>query len=379
MKKLFIFLALALFLAIPLSASYAFEVKVDNSVKLNKEEIADGNVYASCGDMTIDGTVNGDIIAVCKNIVINGIVNGDLIAFGDSITVNGEVKGSTRVAGTNLNINGTVGHNINAFGTAINLSASSTIGWDVLVAGVNGVFNGNIGGNLHGYISSATVSGKIGKNIDLKIDDSSSTSGTGGLLITKDAIVAGGLTYSAKQAARIESPSSVVGSITRQEIKKNEPSPINEISKIFYKLSALFLIGLVLLSLNKKITYQIAENIEKKYWQSALIGLAILTVSPFIIFFFIFTIIGIPLALILLTIYLSFIALAIIFSSFFAGDFLLKKIFKKSINTFVVLIFGLFIFVLFSSLPFVGWFISLLFVICGLGSSFLTIKNNQNA
>ncbi|MEI6835287.1 MAG: hypothetical protein WCK59_00440 [Candidatus Falkowbacteria bacterium] len=377
MKKLFIVLALAIFLAVPLSASYAFEVKVDNSVKLNKEEIADGNVYASCSDMTIDGTVNGDLIALCKNITVNGTVNGDLIAFSNNITVNGEIKGSARIAGTNLNINGQIDHNVNAFGTEINLSPNSKVGWDVLIAGVNGVFNGIISGNLHGYISAAKISGKIGKNINLKINPESTSSGQGGLLITKDAVVAGGLTYSANQVAKIESPSSIVGAIVRQEVKNKEASPVAALSKIFYKLAALFLIGLVILSLNKKVIYKASNNLEKKYWQSALIGLVILIAAPLVIIFFIFTVIGIPLSLMLLATYLIALFLSIIVSSFFVGELLFKRIFKKTLNIFLVLIIGLLIFVLAAAIPVVGGLITLLFIIYGLGAIFLTIKNHQ--
>jgi len=202
MKKFLSVAILALSFIIFAHSAQAFEVKVDNSVNLNKEEIADGNVYASCGEMKIDGTVNGDVIAICKSIIVNGTINGDLIAFSQDVVINGEVKGSARVAGTNITVNGTVDHNINAFGTEINLTPSSTVAWDVLVAGVNGKFNGTIAGNLHGSISAATVAGKIGKNINLTIDDVDAKQG--GLLITKDAIVGGGLTYSARQEARLE-------------------------------------------------------------------------------------------------------------------------------------------------------------------------------
>ena len=377
MKTFLLLISLAFSFIIFAHSAQAFEVKVDNSVKLNKEEIADGNVYASCSDMTIDGTVNGDLVALCKNITINGTVNGDLIAFSNNITINGEIKGSARIAGTNLNVNGQIDHNINAFGTEINLSPNSTVGWDVLVAGVNGVFNGIISGNLHGYISAAKIAGKIGKNINLRINTESTAAGQGGLLITKDAVVAGSLTYSANQAAKIESPSSIVGAVVRQEIKNKEVSPINILSKIFYKLSALFLIGLVVISLNKKVIYKTINNLEKKYWQSALIGLATLIVAPLIIIFFIFTIIGIPLSLILLAVYFIALFLAIIASSFFVGEFLLKKIFRKSLNAFLVLIIGLLLFVLLSTIPLIGWPISFLFIVYGLGAIFLTIKNHQ--
>ena len=373
MKKFLSVAILAFSFIIFAHSAQAFEVKVDNSVHLNKEEIADGNVYASCGDMKIDGTVNGDVIAMCKSIVINGTINGDLIAFSQDITVNGEVKGSARVAGTNITINGIVDHNVNAFGTEINLTPSSTVAWDVLVAGVNGQFNGTIAGNLHGSIAAANVAGKIGKNINLTIDDNNAKQG--GLLITKDAIVGGGLTYTAGQDARIESASSIVGPVVRQTEKIKAKTPIDFLAGIFYKLSALFLIGLVLLSLKKKVAYDVSQNLEIKNWQSSLIGLGAFILTPAIILFFVFTIIGIPLALLLIAAYLMLLTLGAILSAFFVGNTLLKSFIKKPLNVFAVLIFGLTIFVLLASIPYIGWSFILVFMAYGLGGILITIKN----
>jgi cytoskeletal protein CcmA (bactofilin family) len=373
MKKFLSVAILAFSFIIFAHSAQAFEVKVDNSVNLNKEEIADGNVYASCSDMKIDGTVNGDVIAMCKNIIVNGTINGDLIAFSQNIIINGEVKGSARIAGTNITINGTVDHNINAFGTEVNLTPSSTVAWDVLVAGVNGKFNGTIAGNLHGSIASANIGGKIGKNINLSIEDGDASQG--GLLVTKDAIIGGGLTYTAQQEAKLESLSSVVGPVSREEANNTSDSWVNKISKIFYELSALILIGLVFLGLKKKMAYDVAKNLETKNWQATLIGVVALFLTPIIILFFIVTIIGIPLAIILLAAYLILIAIGIILASFFVGNLILKSFIKKPLNVFLILITGLTIFVLLALLPYLGWSFILVFMVYGLGGILFTVKN----
>ena len=241
------------------------------------------------------------------------------------------------------------------------------------MAGVNGQFNGTIAGNLHGSIAAANVAGKIGKNINLTIDDNNAKQG--GLLITKDAIVGGGLTYTAGQDARIESASSIVGPVVRQTEKIKAKTPIDFLAGIFYKLSALFLIGLVLLSLKKKVAYDVSQNLEIKNWQSSLIGLGAFILTPAIILFFVFTIIGIPLALLLIAAYLMLLTLGAILSAFFVGNTLLKSFIKKPLNVFAVLIFGLTIFVLLASIPYIGWSFILVFMAYGLGGILITIKN----
>lgn len=377
MKRPILFAALLLSLLLPLGAAYAFEVKVDNSIHLNKEEIADGNIYANCQDMTIDGTVNGDVIALCQKIIINGVVEGDVIAFGQTIEINGEVKGNTRLAGPQITINGTVGHNVNVLGNDIKFNKNSLIKWDALVAGVNGTFDGSIDGNLHGLISVASISGKIGKNINLSIDDSDSTTDNN-LVITKEAVIAGSINYTATKDLKLENASSVAGQINRQA-KENKTNPLAWLWIVFYKLSSLILIALVLISLKKELLEKITNKINNKWWQSLLTGLAILFFTPLLIILLALTVVGIPLALIILATYLSAIILATVLSSYYLGELALKKLSgPKKINIYGATILGLTIFTLLSVIPLLGPAISCLAVVIGLGSLFLIIKDKQN-
>jgi cytoskeletal protein CcmA (bactofilin family) len=372
MKRPILLAALLFSLLLPFGAAYAFEVKVDNSIHLNKEEIADGNIYANCQEMTIDGTVNGDIIALCQKIVINGTVEGDVIAFGQNIEINGEVKGNTRLAGPQITINGVVGHNVNVLGNDIKFTKNSAVKWDVLVAGVNGTFDGNIDGNLHGLISAASISGKVGRNINLTIDDSTSTNNSN-LVITKEAVIAGNINYTATKDLTLESTSSVSGQINKEARQVNTHNN-NWLWMIFYKLSSLILVAIVLISLNKKSLENVANKISDKWWQSLLIGLAVLFFTPLAIILLMLTIVGLPLSLIILAFYLSAILLSLIFSSYYLGNLIFKAVKFKNNNVYLITVVGLTIFTLLSFIPFLGWFISLLAITVGLGSLLLIIK-----
>lgn len=377
MKKIFITLALLFSLFLPLGASQAFEVKTDNSIKLGKEEIADGNIYASCGDMTIDGTVNGDIIAVCQNININGVINGDVIAFGQKIEINGSIKGNTRIAGSKISINGSIDRNANVFANEISFGKDSLIRWDALVGGINGNFEGNVDGNLHGLMSSAAISGKIGKNVNLTIDGQSSNK-EGGILITKDAVIAGDLIYKASKDARLESPSSVSGKVQKDEPRQKEERPLATLWGIFYKAASLILIAIVIISLRKNIIQDIAANLDKSWASSLLIGFSLLVFTPILILILMLTIIGIPLALILLASYLSFIVFSAIFASSYLAGLLINKLFKREVNPYLSALIGLLLFSSAAAIPFVGWLISLLVISLGFGALFKKITEKKN-
>jgi cytoskeletal protein CcmA (bactofilin family) len=375
MKKKIILAITLIALILPFSAIKAFDVKTDNSIKLNKEEVADGNIYASCGDMVIDGTVNGDIIALCKNITINGKVLGDVIAFADKIDINGVVYGNVRVAGSKININGEIDHNANIFASEMSFNKDSIIKWDALVAGVNGNFAGTVDGNLHGLMSMSTISGKIGRNVNLTVDDRNLAAQYNGLTIGKDAVIAGSVSYTATKDLKLENPSSVSGQINRQAPNQEKSNPLSILWLIFFKASSLILIAVVIISLKKTAIAEANKKIENNWWSNILIGLALLLLTPIAIIILMITLIGLPLALIILAAYLSSIILAMIFASSYLGDLVIKKISKKTLNPYLISIIGLLIFSSLSVIPFIGGLISIIVISIGLGSLFLNIKN----
>ncbi len=364
MKKLIILPILLLSFTFFVPKTSAFEVRVDDSIKLSAEEVAEGNVYASCSQMEIEGTVNGDVIALCQKINISGKINGDLIAFGEDVNISGEVTGSVRTAGTTTKINGRVGRNVNVFASEIFLEKDSLVGLDVLIAGVNANVSGSINGNLHGQLDSLKIDGKVGQNVDLKITNSSS----GGILLGKEAVINGDLNYSSAQEIIIESPSSVLGSINYKKTEAHKTSAIDITSKIIYRIFSLLLIGLIIFSLKKKIFDSISKEINDNFGKSALFGLAFLLLTPIVIIFFAITLIGLPLAIILLMLYVLISIFAIIFSAFAIGDILLKKIIKKPFNAFLSLVLGLTILSILSVIPLLSPLTITLAIIIGSGA-----------
>lgn len=375
MKKKIIFAIFLISLIIPLSTAYAFDVKTDNSIKLNKEEVADGNIYASCGDMVIDGTVNGDVIALCKNITINGMIMGDVIAFADKIEINGTVQGNVRVAGSKIVLNGVINHNANVFASEMTFDKNSVVKWDALVAGVNGNFAGTVDGNLHGLMSMSTISGKIGRNVNLTIDDQSLSSEYNGLTISKDAVIAGSVSYTADKDLKLENPSAIAGQINRQARKTEKSNPFSILWIIFFKASSLILVAIVIISLKKNLISEVNKNINNRWWANILNGLALLLFTPIAIILLMITLIGLPLALIILAAYLSSIILAIIFASSYLGGLAIKAVSKKELNPYLMVIIGLIIFSGLSVIPLIGGLISMIVISIGLGSLFANIKN----
>jgi len=371
--KILLFLALIL---LPLGVAKALDTKTGDMIYISKDEIVSGNLYAAGNTITIDGTVNGDLIAAAQIINVNGRIEGDIIAAAQDIRINGEVGGNIRVAGNSININNRVARNVNAFGANVILDKNSQIGWDVLAAANNIETHGEIIGSLSGSAGRALISGKTGKNISLKLADTETNEG---LIVSPEAAIGGGLTYTTNKTAQIPQTATIGGKI---EQKFPEVKPDNKLSSLvwpkIYSIFCAFVIGLILIFLGKNSTLKILDKIQDKPKRVILTGIIIMFAVPPISLFLMFTLIGIPLALILLAIWFIALYVSKIFTALLLGQWILKNLIKKGETPLVwSLIVGVILLWLLIALPFIGWIVGLFAIWLGLGGAYLYASNKS--
>ena len=91
----------------------------------------------------------------------------------------------------------------------------------------------------------------------------------------------------------------------------------------------MILIGLVLIFLMPKYLKDVNHNLKKQSGKIALIGAGLLLIIPPLAIILLFTIIGIPLALILFSLWLAGLFLAKTIITIVLGEMLIKDLFKK--------------------------------------------------
>jgi len=369
--KILLFLALIL---LPLGAAKAMDAKTGDSIYISKDEIVSGNLYAAGNAITIDGNISGDLIAAAQTINVNGRVEGDIIAAAQNITINGEVGGNIRVAGTSITLNGPVARNVNAFGSNVILGSSSSVGWDVFAAGATLESRGTISGGLSGSAGCALISGKVAKNINLKMSENSLGEG---LVISPEAAVGGDIIYTAKKSLQLSDKATIGGKVEQKtpQIKTTNWFALWAWAKLFAIFSAL-VVGLVLVFIAKKITPKIIKKIEDRPLQALLPGLVIMLILPPIALLLAFTVIGIPLALIIVAWWLIATYVAKVFTAILVGEIILKNLIKKrDVKLIWSLVLGVIVCWLLFAIPFVGWIISLIAIWLGLGGIWLYASN----
>lgn len=357
-------LALLLLPFCGLSVAKAAGAEAGEKVYVSREQIVAGNLYAVGESITIDGTVGGDLIAAASTITVNGRIEGDIIAAAQDITVNGEVGGNIRIAGDTLTINGSVARNVNAFGANIYIGQDAAIGWDLYLAGSNIEIRGNINGGLEGAAGQALITGKIGKDVNLKLSGR-----TENLTIESGAIINGQLTYTAEAAAKI-SPAAAISGPTEHKLP---PLKDNNLCWAWlwgrlFSIFAALVVGLVLIFPGRKITSKILDKLASEPKKMFLPGIIILLVLPPAAIIIACTLIGLPLALIIGAWWLVATYVAKIMAAILVGRLLINKIYKKNGDKLVwPLVAGVVICWLIFAVPFAGWLLSLVAVCFGLG------------
>lgn len=378
-KKLAV-LILLLFIGLAPLVSLAKSIESDNIYIPADAEINEP-LFLTGASINIDGTVNDDIYAAGANIIISGPVNGDIIAIGSNIIINSDVTGDIRAAGAAIQINGKVSRNITIAGANITLGENSEIGKNIIFGAANGNINGKVNKNVYGG------GANIKLNSDIKGNAYLGTGPDGEITLLSGTNIAGNLEYTAPQTADIQAGAKIgqeeIYSQISEKAAKVPPKPNMGGFLVIAWLISLFgalITGLILVIVLKKFTLQtqkiIAPNI-KKVLYCLLIGFIYIIITPIILLILMITGIGLPLAFILLGLYLISIYIAKIFVGVYIGDKVIKYFNKDSgqSNLIGAMSLGVVIIYLVAAIPILGWVIRFIITLWGLGMLVMVLKN----
>jgi hypothetical protein len=382
MKKTSIFASLCLILLVLPITALAYTHQTGNIVTVPEGETIEGNYYAAGSIITIDGDINGDVFLAGQNITINGKVSGDVFAGGENITLNGDIGSSLRVAGANININGNVAHSVMGLGANVTLAKDANVGWDFLFAGAIGNLLGNIGLDLHGGGAYMNIAGEVGRDVKLRLgeNDSGMTSSESGLTVADSAIINGNLYYTAANKGSISSQAEIKGELGFKETNYDKTK--RETWKFawggLFSIFSLYVVGLVIVSLWRKQIAGINEKMINKTAASIGIGALIVVLTPLTVLLLMFTIIGIPLSLILIVVWLIAMYSSKIVAGILVGKNLLTRFSEKKKDSMIyAMIIGVLIVWAVCSLPLIGWILSLIVVWWSLGGMWLYFKGDK--
>lgn len=346
-----------------------------------------GGVYTAVAEtISVLEPVNSDLFTAGKTIHITSPIDGDLFAAANTIVVDANITGSLRLAANNVVItNSTISKNVLIFAKGVNIANSVTIA-----------------GNLNVYASEVTVDGQVQKKTHLESELASLNGTFTGLVTTEtDHLTIG------PKALFTEAPKLSVANSTNiapeaqkttnfniaQTIRHGQAADRDTIAeKLTSGLISYFVfavLGVLFLLLWPYRSQEIVTTINQNPARTFKRGLLFFILVPLAAILLIFTLIGIPLSVMLIVAYTLLMLVARVFSGYAIGQHLidhhgLHQPSRAKWRPYVQLVCGYFILAIIFTLPKIGWLISLIASIWGIGGILSTCrccrikKVNQN-
>ncbi len=362
-------LLLILFLSVILICApvTATETVGADQYTLGKGEVLDDDLMVAGGTIIIGGDVSGDLIAAGGDIKLAGRVGDDAWIAGGSLIIDGEISDDLRVAGGAINLRGSVGDNAMIAGGTITAGSKSSVGGDLDVAGGSIEIAGDVGGDLSCSGGSVVIGGSIDGNVTINADD---------IRILQSARIQGDLEYTSDK--EIEIPAgTVIGNVVHKLPEKETlaESLYSETTSSIMSFLSILLTGLSLVRFTRNTTIRVSDTIATQILKSLGLGIIALIAIPLIALILMITVIGVPLGLIVLFAYIVMLYISKIFVGLAIGRPIVTYAKKEISSPYWHLVIGLLVIALATMIPLVGFLISLIVILTGLGALAMTCRS----
>lgn len=294
----------------------------------------------------VSAHVTGDVYAVGQDVVLRGPIAGDVLVLGDDVTITGTVAGSVRVVGDTVHIGGAVGKNVSVAARVI------TLGTDARIAG-----------NLSFVGQSIAIASTIEGATQIALFRA------GEARVEQGAVMKGPVTIYASAAPIVHVEALLHTPIERHDALWQGATVGDVIFHRIISFFSLFLIGLVFMHILPRPSLVIASLMNIKPWNQLLWGLGFLLLPPLLAIFLAFTVIGIPLAMIVGALWMMIVYSARVFTGLTLGLLVLSRIdrSRKIQSLVVVLLVGTLFLAMIESAPTIGPLVTILATLWGLG------------
>ncbi len=310
---------ISILLLLPLLITPAYAAKIESDdYTLSKDAIIEDDLYVNGEFVTISGIVDGDLIIVGNNILVDGTVTGDLYAFGENIRVTGTISGLACTLGSNVNISGTVRDN-------------------VYLAAAIGDIRGNIDGDVFAATGQLNLEGTITDDVRAVTGQLNSTATVGG-----DFLLAGDNYTLERNDISGQFLTSTKDIEEKEQLTSEDFFGIN-LGFTLATFVGMYIVGVLLILSAPVKTLQIEKKITTS-WMELLksygVGILIIIAIPIPIFLLLISIIGLPIAFLIMAVLLFLSTFGTVWAESAIGNKVLKLAKGKDTGRFFSLLIG---------------------------------------
>jgi cytoskeletal protein CcmA (bactofilin family) len=358
---------LLLVVALP-QLGHAFEIRrTDGLTTLAAGETIEDTLLASGETVSIDGNVNGDLLAFGRRVTVRGNVSGDVISGAETIDIQGTVGGNVFGGARAVTIGQTrIRGNLYTGAREVSVAADGEIMGNAITFANSVNMAGSVGADLRSFAREVIIRGNVQRNVEARAAT---------VTVLPPARIGGTLTAHVDDPASVSvAPGTVIGAVDTQVNERfgAQRPPRNEYLTVgFYfgqviRLGAAFVTGLLLFLVFPGLqTLSLAGG--GAALRAAGIGLAAAVTLPAIAVIACITIVGIPLGIITAGLWFLGLYFAKTVVAQFIGRQLAKTRDGETPHFAVTLLAGLVIVFIATNLPWIGWLVSLVITLVGVG------------
>uniref|UniRef100_A0A7C4TH30 DUF8173 domain-containing protein n=1 Tax=candidate division WOR-3 bacterium TaxID=2052148 RepID=A0A7C4TH30_UNCW3 len=343
-------------------------IKSGREVIIGADEVVDDDLIAFAQTVKIEGRVNGDVFALAREGTIENIIQGSIYAGGAEIEVNSKNCRSLWAFCGSLKTSTEIGNNLLFFGGALETEEGNIVQKDLIAFGGEVQVGGKVNGKVKGNMGKFKLNGEI-KSAEIEADK---------VNIDSNGVVMGELIIKSKEEPVIHSRARILGKTDFKKIEekveqRKRGSGIKGFLRFLFFLSKL-VIGLILIAIFKPYIKKTNQILKEDTWKSLGFGFLTIIVIPVVTVITLATIIGIPIAILGVFLFLTLAYVSgIIFATGF-GEWLVNLVKRDfQISPFLSLILGLIIITIVSQISYLGLFIHLAVFFFGTGMLFLLV------
>lgn len=347
------------------------------------------NIYLAGGSVRIQAPVRGDVIAMGGTILISDSVRYDVLAVGGKIEIQGNIGGDLRSAGGEIYIDRPVEGDVVVAGGTLRLGPNARVGGDVLISGgtvtLDGVVEGEVkamGGII--YLNGTIERGLTARGEQLEINGQvkgASELAASKMIVGDEAQFEGPVRYWTE-----EEPLDFQGSLRGTTATFDDSLALETarwhllgfgtVVALFWYLGTVLIMILLLEYIFGHVFREAARVALNQTAKSLGLGLLYVVVVPVAILLVFFTIVGIPLGIIALFIYVMTLLFSLTIASLVVTHWFenyLKAHWTFARASFTALGFFIAIKIL-SLVPVFGWLIVTIVALLAFGAILATIN-----
>jgi cytoskeletal protein CcmA (bactofilin family) len=328
-------------------------------------QVVNSSLYSYGRNIDIEGTINGDVYCAGQNVTVDATVHGDVLCAGQTVTINGHVDGSVRVVAQDFIDGATVGRSFSVAAHTAVIAKNATVGSDVSFVGQTFSVNGHVGRDIAVRASTMNINGTVGRNV---------TYNGSRLAIWSKAHIIGALTYTSLQKAFIAKTAVVHGAVSKTvptvKAQSARVALASWAGSFLYFFAAMLFFGLILVLLIPQTIRVVSDEPAEHLGKTLLNGLGFNILEPIILVVLLATVIGIPLAVVAILLFLTLGVCSVPITAYYVGTLVMSR----SGNAILTMTVGMFIVVLLLLVPFIDIFAAIGCYFIGSGAVILALR-----